>query len=179
MFAAEYWKEGGCEPDILTTAKSIAGGLPLSAVTARKEIFDATPVGTIGGTYGGNALSCASALKLIETMEKKNLPRRALEIADKLNKAYNNWKDMYDVVGDVRGIGCMMGIEFVTDKKTKKPNAALVNAIIDDSVQSGLLLENAGTYGNVIRFLAPLVITDAQIEAGLKIFEDSIRKNII
>lgn len=176
MFASQYWLEAGCPPDIMTSAKSIAGGLPLSAVTARKEIFDAVPVGTIGGTYCGNPLACASALKVIECMEKENLPGRALQIAEKVTKAANEWKEKYEVVGDVRGVGAMLGIEFVTDKKSKTPNAAIVNAIVNEAVQNGLLLENAGTYGNVIRFLAPLVITDEQIDAGLAIFEAAIKK---
>jgi 4-aminobutyrate aminotransferase/(S)-3-amino-2-methylpropionate transaminase len=176
MFAINYWAEAGCPADIMTTAKSIAGGVPLSAVTARKEIFDAAPVGTIGGTFNGNPLATASALALIDVMEKENLPARALEIADRINKRANEWKEKYEVIGDVRGIGSMLGIEFVTDRKTKKPNAALVNAIVGEAVQNGLLLESAGTYGNVIRFLAPLVITDEQVDAGLDIFEKAIEK---
>lgn len=176
MFATNYWMEAGCAPDIMTTAKSIAGGVPLSAVTARKEIFDAVPGGTIGGTYNGNPLACASALALIEVMEKENLPARALEIADKVTQRANQWKEKYDVIGDVRGVGAMLGIEFVTDKKSKKPNTALVNAIVNYAVQKGLLLESAGTYGNCIRFLAPLVITDEQLEVGLDIFENAIEE---
>lgn len=176
MFAIEYWAEAGCPADIMTTAKSIAGGVPLSAVTARKEIFDAVPGGTIGGTFNGNPLATASALALIDVMEKENLPARALAIADRVNARANAWKEKYDVVGDVRGVGSMLGVEFVTDKQSKKPNAALVNAIVNEAVQSGLLLESAGTYGNVIRFLAPLVITDEQIDAGLDIFEKALDK---
>lgn len=176
MFASEYFKEAGCAPDIMTTAKSIAGGLPLSAVTASAEIMDAVTPGTIGGTYCGNAVACAAALKVIEVMERDNLPGRALEIADKCTKRFNEWKEKYEVVGDVRGVGAMMGVEFVTDKASKKPNADLVNAIVAEAVQNGLLLESAGTYGNVIRFLCPLVATDAQIEAGLDIYEKAIVK---
>lgn len=176
MFATEYWAEAGCAPDILTTAKSIAGGLPLSAVTARKEIFDGVTVGTIGGTYCGNALACESALALIEVMEKENLPARALEIADRVNQRAYQWMEKYEVIGDVRGVGSMLGIEFVTDKTSKKTNTPLVNAIVNEAAQKGLLLESAGTYGNVIRFLAPLVITDEQIDAGLDIFEEAIEK---
>lgn len=175
MFASEYWAEAGAPADIVTTAKSIAGGLPLSAVTTSAEIMDAVTGGTIGGTYCGNALSCASALKVIEVMEKEDFPARAREIAAKCNKVFEGWKEKYDVVGDVRGVGCMMGIEFVTDKASKTPNAKLVNDIVNYAVQHGLLLESAGTYGNVIRFLAPLVITDAQLDAGLAIYEEAIK----
>jgi len=176
MFVSDYYKEAGCEPDILTTAKSIAGGLPLSAVTARSEIMDAVTPGTIGGTYCGNAVACASALKLIEVMEREDYPGKARRIAEKCMKRFNEWKEKYEVVGDVRGIGAMMGVEFVTDKKSKKPNAELVNAIVDEAVQNGLLLESAGTYGNVIRFLCPLCVTDAQLEAGLDIYEKALEK---
>jgi 4-aminobutyrate aminotransferase/(S)-3-amino-2-methylpropionate transaminase len=176
MFASEYYKEAGCAPDIMTTAKSIAGGLPISAVTTSAEIMDKVTPGTIGGTYCGNPVACASALKVIEVMERENLPARALEISEKCMKRFNEWKEKYEVVGDVRGLGSMMGIEFVVDKASKEPNAKIVNDIVDEAVNHGLMLESAGTYGNVIRFLAPLVITDAQLEAGLDIYEKVIEK---
>ena len=176
MFASCYWKEAGCEPDIITSAKSIAGGVPLSAIIARTEILDAVPAGVIGGTFGGNALACAAALKVIEVMERDHLCERSLEIGDKIRTAFNNWKEKYAVVGDIRGLGGMVGIEFVKDRKTKEPNASLVSALIKECAAHGLLIENAGTYGNVIRFLAPLVITDAQLDAGLTILEDAIQK---
>ncbi|MGI6734017.1 MAG: aspartate aminotransferase family protein [Anaerovoracaceae bacterium] len=175
MFATEYWKEAGAAPDIVTLAKSIAGGMPISAVVARTEIMDGVTPGTIGGTYCGNAVACASALAVIEEMEKEDYPAKARKIADKIMARWNEWKEKYDVVGDVRGIGCMAGIEFVTDKKSKTPNAKIVNDIVDYAVQKGLLLESAGTYGNVIRFLAPLCITDEQLEVGLAIYEEAIQ----
>lgn len=174
MFASQYFKEAGCAPDIMTSAKSIAGGLPISAVTASAEIMDKVIPGTIGGTYCGNPVSCASALKVIEVMEKEDYPGKALKIAEKCMKRFNEWKDKYEVVGDVRGTGAMMGVEFVTDKKSKNPNAQLVTDIINEAVKSGLLLESAGTYGNVIRFLCPLCVTDAQLDAGLEIYEKAI-----
>ncbi|MBE6829507.1 MAG: aspartate aminotransferase family protein [Ruminococcaceae bacterium] len=176
MFASCYWKEAGCEPDIITSAKSIAGGVPLSAIIARTEILDAVPAGVIGGTFGGNALACAAALKVIEVMERDHLCERSVEIGDKIRTAFNNWKEKYAVVGDIRGLGGMVGIEFVKDRKTKEPNAPLVSALIKECAAHGLLIENAGTYGNVVRFLAPLVITDAQLDAGLTILEDAIQK---
>lgn len=176
MFASCYWKEAGCEPDIITSAKSIAGGVPLSAIIARTEILDAVPAGVIGGTFGGNALACAASLKVIEVMERDHLCERSVEIGDKIRTAFNNWKEKYAVVGDIRGLGGMVGIEFVKDRKTKEPNASLVSALIKECAAHGLLIENAGTYGNVVRFLAPLVITDAQLDAGLTILEDAIQK---
>ncbi|HEX3026270.1 MAG TPA: aspartate aminotransferase family protein [Clostridia bacterium] len=176
MFVSNYWAEAGCAPDIMTAAKSIAGGVPLSAVTARAEIFDSVKGGVIGGTYGGNALACASALKVIEVMERDHLCDRSIEISKKVSTVFHTWKDSYEVVGDVRGIGCMMGIEFVTDKSSKKPNSKLTAAIIREAALNGLLVEGAGIYGNVIRFLCPLVVTDAQIDSGLSILEAAIKK---
>jgi len=176
MFASQYLAEAGCAPDIMTTAKSIAGGLPLSAVTTSAEIMDKVTPGTIGGTYCGNPVACASALKLIEIMEREEYPKKALRISEKCMARFNEWKDKYNVVGDVRGLGSMMGVEFVKDRVTKEPDADIVNGIVAEAVQNGLLLESAGTYGNVIRFLCPLCVTDAQLEAGLDIYEKAIVK---
>lgn len=176
LFTSEYYKEAGCAPDIMTTAKSIAGGLPLSAVTARKEIFDAVPVGTIGGTYCGNPVSCASALKVLEVMTREDYPGKALKIGNRATDVFNSWKEKYEVVGDVRGLGSMLGVEFVKDKKTKEPNAALVGKIVTEATKKGLVLEAAGTYGNVIRFLCPLCVTDEQLEKGLEIYEETLKE---
>lgn len=173
-FASEYWAEAGAAPDIMTTAKSMGAGMPISAITASEEIMDSVTPGTIGGTYCGNPLSCAAALKTMEIMKKEDFCAKANHIADKVMTAYRTFMDKYDVVGDVRGLGAMIGIEFVKDKKSKEPYPEFVNKMIQNAVQKGLLLENAGTYSNVIRFLAPLVMTDEQLECGLKIFEECI-----
>lgn len=178
MFASEYWKEAGVQPDILATAKSIGAGLPISAITAREEIMESVVGGTIGGTYCGNPLACTSALKTIEIMERDNLANRSLEIGEKVENRYREWMERYDVIGDVRGLGAMIGIEFVTDKESKKPDPTIVLNIINEAAQNGLMIENAGVYGNVIRFLAPLLISDEQLEVGFKIFEDAIKKYI-
>lgn len=175
LFATQYWEEAGVQPDILASAKSIAGGVPLSMVCARKEIYDEVPAGTIGGTFGGNALACAAALKVLELMDRDHLPERSLEIGKKYVDTVKSWQAKYPVIGDVRGLGGMVGVEFI-DPATKAPNAALVGKIVQDCAQHGLLVENAGSHGQVIRFLAPLVMTDAQLEAGLKIFEESIAR---
>lgn len=175
MFASEYWKEAGVEPDIIATAKSIAAGVPLSAIVARDEIMESVPGGVIGGTFGGNALACAASLKTIEIMERDHLADRSLAIGEKVMARYKEWLAKYDCVGDVRGLGGMIGIEFVEDKASKKPAKALTGAIIEECAANGLLVEGAGIYGNVIRFLAPLVITDEQLEAGLNIFERAIK----
>jgi 4-aminobutyrate aminotransferase/(S)-3-amino-2-methylpropionate transaminase len=176
MFASEYYKEAGFAPDILTFAKSVAGGLPLSGIVAAKSIMDKVPAGTIGGTYSGNAVACASALKVLEIMRRDDYPGKALKISKVCMKRFNDWKKKYKVIGDVRGIGAMMGIEFVKDAK-KAPNAELVGKIVQAACAKGLLLESAGTYGNVIRFLCPLCVTDEQLAAGLDIFEDAIKTN--
>lgn len=178
LFACEYWKEAGIEPDILTTAKSIAGGIPLSAVIARKEIMDKVPAGTIGGTYGGNALACAAGLKVLEVIEKEHLVQRSCQIGEKCRGRFLKWQQEYEQVGDVRGLGAMLGVEFVKDKATKEPAPQLVSQIIQECAVRGLLVESAGTYNNVIRFLAPLVMTDAQLERGLEIYEEAIRASI-
>lgn len=176
MFATEYWKEAGVEPDIIATAKSIAAGVPLSAIIARDEIMDAPAPGTIGGTFGGNALACAASLKTIEIMERDDLAGRSLEIGKKVMERYGAMKEKYECIGDVRGLGGMIGIEFVKEKESKEPDGALTSAVIKECAQNGLLVEGAGTYNNVIRFLAPLVMTDKQLEAGLNIFEAAVSK---
>ena len=163
MFASEYWKEVGVEPDIIATAKSIAAGVPLSAIIARAEVMEGVAPGTIGGTYCGNPLACAASLKTIEIMERDHLADRSVEIGKKVTARYKEIQKKYPVVGDVRGLGGMIGIEFVKDPETKEPDAALTADIIQTCAKNGLLVEGAGTYNNVIRFLAPLVITEEQL----------------
>ena len=174
MFCTEYWKEAGVCPDILTTAKSIAAGIPLSAIISSKEIMDSVAPGVIGGTYCGNPLACAAALKVIEIMERDNLAKRSRDIGEIVMRKYEYLKKKYECVGDIRGLGAMIGIEFVKDKKTKEPDSVLTKKIILECANNGLLVEGAGTYNNVIRFLAPLAITDEQLNVGLEIFENAI-----
>lgn len=178
MFASEYWKDAGVQPDIIATAKSIAAGVPLSAIVASEEIMEAAAPGTIGGTYCGNPLACASALKTIEIMERDNLAERSCEIGKKVMERYTAMMEKYPVIGDVRGMGGMIGIEFVKDRETKEPAAEITSKIIQTCASMGLLVEGAGTYHNVIRFLAPLVMTDEQLEKGLDIFEKAIEMSI-
>lgn len=171
MFVSCYWQEAGCAPDIMTSAKSIAGGMPLSAVTASAEIMDACPPGTIGGTYCGNAMSCASALEVIKFIDDNKLCERASEIGSRVMSFYKNELTDSDVVGDVRGIGSFIGLELVKDTVTKEPYPELVSAMVKKTAQNGLIIESCGTYGNCIRFLCPLVVTDEQLEAGLEIMK--------
>lgn len=176
MFASEYWQEVNVQPDIIATAKSIAGGVPLSAIIARDEIMDAVGSGTIGGTYCGNPLACAAALKVIEIMERDHLADRSIEIGKTVMKRYLEMKEKYNIIGDVRGLGGMVGIEFVLNRETKQPATDFTAKLIQICAHHGLLVEGAGTYNNVIRFLAPLVISDEQLNAGLDIFEKSIQQ---
>ena len=173
MFASDYYKEGGYAPDIMTFAKSVAGGLPLSGVLASKEIMDKVTPGTIGGTYNGNALACAAAMAVLKKMQDEDYPAKALRIAEKCRERFEGWQGRFKEVGDVRGVGAMMGIEFIKDE-AKTPNADLVVKVVAAACAKGLIIESAGTYGNVIRFLAPLCMTDEQLEVGLEIFEEAI-----
>lgn len=174
MFVSQYWKDAGCAPDIMTSAKSIAGGVPLSAVTASAEIMDACPVGTIGGTYSGNALACASALEVINIIEKEKLCDRAFEIGEKVMKYYKNELKEFGVVGDVRGIGAFIGLEFVKNPESKEPYPELVSALVTKAAHKGLIIESCGTYGNCVRFLCPLTVNDEQLDMGLTIMKESL-----
>lgn len=175
-FVSEYWAEAGCAPDIVTTAKSLGAGVPISAITARAEIMDSVPAGTIGGTYCGNPLACASALKVMEIMKRDDYATKARHIGKMVTDGWKKMAEKYDVIGDIRGIGAMIGIEFVTDRKTKAPATELVSKLIQRALQKGLLIESSGTYSNVIRFLAPLTMTDSQTESGLAIFEEALKE---
>ena len=174
MFASQYWAEAGCAPDIIATAKSIAAGMPISAIIACQELMDAVPAGTIGGTFCGNPLSCAAALKTIEIMERDDLAARAQKIGKIVTERAQKWQERFPVLGDVRGLGAMIGLEFVKDPATREPDGELVTALVQECARHGLIIENAGRYGQVIRFLAPLVITDEQLNCGLDILEKAI-----
>ena len=152
----------------------MGGGVPISAITARAEIMDSVPAGTIGGTYCGNPLACASALKVMDIMKEEDYAKKAVTIGEKVMNYYMGLKEKYEEVGDVRGLGSMIGIEFVKSKEGKEPYPEFVSKMIQTALQKGLMLENAGSYGNVIRFLAPLCITDKQLERGLEIFEEAL-----
>jgi len=177
MFASDYYVEEGFAPDIITVAKSIAGGVPLSGVMASKEIMDKVTPGTIGGTYNGSALGCAAALAVLKKMQDEDYPGKALKIAGKCRERFESWQSKFKEIGDVRGIGAMMGVEFVKDE-AKTPYPELVGKIVAAAWTKGLLIESAGTYGNVIRFLCPLCVTDEQLEKGLEIFEEAIAASV-
>lgn len=172
MWAIEHFN---ITPDIITTAKSMGGGLPISAAVGKKEIMDSVHTGGLGGTYGGNPVSCRSALKALEIIEKENLTKRATEIGKTVKDRMEEVKEDCEIIGDVRGLGGMIGIEIVKDPETKEPAEEKTAKILEKSHERGVILIKAGTHGNVIRFLAPLVIDEEDLETGLDVIEDSIR----
>ncbi|MGI6118698.1 MAG: aspartate aminotransferase family protein [Bilifractor sp.] len=175
-FASENWKDAGAAPDILTTAKSIAGGMPLSAIIGRAEVMDAAPAGTIGGTYCGNPLSCAAGIAAMKIYKEEDYPAKARHIGEMITSGYREMQKKYPVIGDIRGLGAMIGIEFVKDPETKEPATELTSKLIQNALHKGLLIENAGTDCNIIRFLGPLCMTDEQTKRGLEIFEESLKE---
>ena len=163
----------GVVPDIVTTAKGIAGGMPLSGVTGRAEIMDAVHGGGLGGTYGGNPVACAAALASIETMEEDDLPGRARQIESLLRGRLEKLAQKYPQIGDIRGRGAMMAIELVEDPQTKAPASALAAAVNKGCHERGLVTLTCGSYGNVFRFLPPLTIGDDLLAEGMDILEES------
>jgi 4-aminobutyrate aminotransferase/(S)-3-amino-2-methylpropionate transaminase len=166
-FACEY---EGVVPDLITTAKGIAGGMPLAGVTGRAEVMDAVHTGGLGGTYGGNPVACAAALGAIETMQAEDLAGAAKRIEQTMLPRLEALAGKYDVVGDVRGRGAMLALELV-ERGTLTPNAKLTGEIAAACHQQGLITLTAGTFGNVLRFLPPLVIGDDLLHEGLDILE--------
>ena len=167
LFASEHY---GLVPDIIITAKSLAGGLPLAAVTGRADVLDAPHVGGLGGTYGGNPLACAAALAVLDAMDAEQIPARAQRTGDRIKARFREWADQYPCIGDVRGLGAMVAMELVTDRQTRIPDKAVTARVLAGALARGLVLLSAGTYGNVIRVLAPLTADDALIDEGLAVF---------
>lgn len=173
-FSSEHF---GLVPDLVLAAKGIAGGLPLATVTGRAEIMDAAHAGGLGGTFGGNPVATAAAVAVFEAIEKKGLLAEAVRIEKTLKGELVRLQKSHDIIGDVRGLGAMIAIEFVqpgTATTTKEPNAAAVSAISKYAFEHGLILLTAGTYGNVIRFLPSLVISDAQLLDAISVIEDAL-----
>lgn len=175
LFVSNYWQEKGFAPDIIATAKSIGAGLPLAAVISTAKIMDGIQPGIVGSTFGGNAMACAAALKVLDIIHDQDLCQKALRNGKIIKAGYLALQAKYPQIGDVRGIGSMVGIEFVHDPVSKQPYPELVQRLITHAVQNGLLIENAGLHDNVIRFLCPLVATPEQLHAGLTIFENSLK----
>jgi 4-aminobutyrate aminotransferase / (S)-3-amino-2-methylpropionate transaminase / 5-aminovalerate transaminase len=171
LFACEHYD---LVPDLITTAKSLAGGLPLAAVTGRAEILEAPQVGGLGGTYGGNPLACAAALAVIDAMEAEQVPARAARMGDRIRARFCEWATRHSCIGDVRGLGAMIGMELVTDRTTRQPDKARAARLLAAALERGVILLSAGTYGNVIRMLAPLTTPDAVLEEGLDAVEQAM-----
>ncbi len=169
-FAVEH---EGVVPDLVTTAKGLAGGLPLAAVTGRADLMNAVHEGGLGGTYGGNPVAAAAALATIRTMRDRDLPARARAIGETMGARLRSLASEVAIIGDVRGRGAMMAIELV-QPGTTTPNAAAAKAIVNYCNQQGVIALSCGTFGNVIRLLPPLVITDAQLEDGLNVLADAV-----
>jgi 4-aminobutyrate aminotransferase/(S)-3-amino-2-methylpropionate transaminase len=169
MFAVEH---ENVVPDMVVTAKGIAGGLPLAGVTGRAEIMDSVHVAGLGGTYGGNPIACAAALGAIETMEEENLVARANHVGQILGDALRALQAKYPVIGEVRGRGAMQAIELV-EPGTKVPNTAAMNAVVKYCQSKGVLILTAGTYSNVVRFLPPIVITDELLKDALSVLDEA------
>ncbi|EPD84926.1 4-aminobutyrate transaminase [Microbacterium sp. oral taxon 186 str. F0373] len=165
MFASELF---GIVPDLITTAKGIAGGMPLAAVTGRAEIMDATHGGGLGGTYGGNPVACAAAIAAIDAFENDGMLERAREIGGILRARFESLQQSDARIGEVRGAGAMIAVEFV-DPETKAPDAALTSAVAKAAIAEGVIVLTCGTYGNVIRFLPPLSISDELLTEGVDV----------
>jgi len=161
-------------PDLSTWAKSMGGGLPIGAVIGRAEVMDGARPGTIGGTYGGNPVACAAALATLRRMEELDLPRRAERIGERIRSRFEALARRCPAIGDVRGLGAMIGIELVEDGDPARPASAMVREVLDACEKRGLLAIAAGVHGNVIRVLSPLVIADEHLDRGLTILEEEL-----
>ncbi|MGE3615168.1 MAG: 4-aminobutyrate--2-oxoglutarate transaminase [Gemmatimonadales bacterium] len=166
MFASDHF---GLVPDLMVTAKSLAGGLPLAAVTGRAEVMDAVHPGGLGGTYGGNPLACAAALAVLDVMERDHLSDRGRAVGETIRRRFEALAARHSGVGDVRGLGAMMALELVTDRSTREPDKDLAVRIQAEALKRGLLLLTTGTFGNVIRVLVPLTVEDAVLDEGLDV----------
>jgi len=172
LFASERY---GIEPDIIVTAKSIGGGLPLGAITGRAEIMDAPGPGGLGGTFAGNPVACEAALAVLDMFEQQDLNARANELGDHFQNRAREWKKRWPLIGEVRGLGAMQAIELVQSADKREPAADETRQITQSCYEHGVITISAGSYGNVIRLLMPLVITDAQMDEALDVLEGAFK----
>jgi len=173
FFAFEHF---GIQPDLVCTAKSLGSGLPLSGVVGKAQIMNAPIASAIGGTYAGNPLACRAAIEVLRSFEEEDLLGRAIAVGERIQSRFRALAERFDVVGDVRGLGAMVGIELVTDRATKAPAKELTGRIASAAIRNGAVFPTAGLYGNVLRVLVPLVITDEQIDEGMDILEEAFEQ---
>lgn len=171
FFASEHY---GVEPDLILSAKSLGGGLPIAAVTGRAEIMDNTGPGSLGGTFGGNPLSCEAALAAIRAIEKLGLNERALRLGELFRSRAEAWRERFPAIGDIRGLGAMQAMELVRGDGSRVPDSELTKKITRYCYEHGVILVTAGTYSNIIRLLMPLVITDAEMNEALDVLEAAL-----
>ncbi|KPK11136.1 MAG: 4-aminobutyrate aminotransferase [Anaerolineae bacterium SG8_19] len=170
MFAIEHW---GVEPDLITVAKSLAAGMPLAAVVGKQEIMDAVHSWGLGGTYGGNPVACAAGLAVLEVFEEEDMLEKAVALGHKLKARFEKWQKQFDIIGEIRGLGAMLGLELVKGEN-REPAADEAKQFVSFCVENGLVILTCGSYGNIIRVLAPFVITDDQLEKGFAIMEEGL-----
>src|SRR5438105_4022499 len=175
MWAIEHY---GIEPDLMAVAKSIAAGLPLSGVIGRAEIMDAPGDSAIGGTYVGKPVAQAAALAVLDVFEEEGLVERAAAIGETMRERMVRWQDRFAAIGDVRGLGAMLAIELVTDRETKAPAPDLATAVVEAAAERGLLLLKSGIYSNCIRVLCPLVVSDAELDEALGVWEQALEASL-
>jgi 4-aminobutyrate aminotransferase/(S)-3-amino-2-methylpropionate transaminase len=173
FFASEHF---GIEPDLICLGKSLASGLPLSGVLGAAEIMDTVPDSAIGGTYVGNPVACAAGLAVLDVIESEGLLERAEHLGYRLEERFCEMNEKFELVGDVRGVGAMRAIELVRDRETKEPASDETAQIIKETLQQGVIFAKAGLYGNVIRMLIPLVMSDEELNEGLDVLEGALAK---
>jgi len=170
MFAIEHW---GVEPDLITVAKSLAAGMPLAAVIGKQEIMDSVHSWGLGGTYGGNPVACAAGLAVLEVFEEENMLEKAVALGEKLKVRFEKWQKQFDIIGEIRGLGAMLGLELVKGAN-REPAADEAKQLTSFCLDKGLVVLVCGTYSNIIRAPMPFVITDEQLEKGLAIMEEGL-----
>jgi 4-aminobutyrate aminotransferase / (S)-3-amino-2-methylpropionate transaminase / 5-aminovalerate transaminase len=170
-FACERF---GLEPDLIAMAKSLSGGLPLAAVTGRAEIMDGPGAGQLGGTFAGNPAACEAALAVLDLLERENLNARANHLGEIFRKRAAEWQRRWELVGEVRGLGAMQALELVRSRATREPADSETKEIAQFCYEHGLVIITAGSYGNVIRLLMPIVITDGQMNEALDVLEAAL-----
>jgi 4-aminobutyrate aminotransferase/(S)-3-amino-2-methylpropionate transaminase len=171
MFATEHY---GIEADLMTVAKSIAAGLPLSGVIGAAEIMDAPGDSAIGGTYVGNPVAQAAALAVLDVIEEEGIVERAAQLGESMRRRMLGWNERFPAIGDVRGLGAMLAIELVVDRETKQPAPDLASAVVSEAASRGLLLLKAGIYSNCIRVLSPLTLSDEELDEALSVWEEAL-----